>query len=180
MRNFFIFFSVVIASGLTSCVLEPPDVDNPVTTASLFIAGAPLHGSNGMAFDSSGKLYVATAFGGEIVVMDPQSGDILERFGAESNVIDPDDLAIGPDGSLYWTNSQSGNVVRRTIDGKVTSQTIGAGVNPITFSDDGRLFVARALFGAGDPGAQDQVHTSRRQKAPAQRKVVRYRKKLWG
>jgi sugar lactone lactonase YvrE len=61
----------------------------------------------------------------------------------------PDDVTFGPDGSLYWTSLMTGNVGRLTPTGELTLQMVAPGVNPITFSDDGRLFVALDFFGEG-------------------------------
>lgn len=147
MRKKLLFLTALIAYMLPGCSSEPFDYGDPETATSLFIAGAELRGANGMGFDADGRLYVAVGFGSEIVIMDPESGEILERFGEESKVTDPDGLTIGPDGAVYWTNTQSGTVGRRTPDGQVATQFVGAGVNPITFSDDGRLFVALTFQG---------------------------------
>ena len=59
----------------------------------------------------------------------------------------PDDLTFGPDGSLYWTSIMTGEVGRRTSDGTTTTQLVAVGVNPITFSENGRLFVALDFLG---------------------------------
>jgi len=118
-------------------------------TTKVLVRGAPIHGTNGLAFDDQGRLYIASAIGREIVVMDPQTGKILERYGPEDGVEGPDDLIFGPDGSLYWTEILSGEVGRRTPDGVVTKQFVAPFVNPITFSDDGRLFVAQAFVNDG-------------------------------
>ncbi|VVB94029.1 Virginiamycin B lyase [uncultured archaeon] len=101
-------------------------------------------------------MYIASVFGREILVMDPETGQIINRFGAERGVDTPDDLAFGPDGSLYWTSIMTGEVGMLTPQGGNITQKVAMGVNPITFSDDGRLFVALDFFGDGlyelDPG----------------------------
>lgn len=117
--------------------------------AEVLVQGAELHGSNGITVDRHGRLFIASAWGREIVVMDRETGEILDRYGPDSGVEDPDDVAFGPDGSLYWTDFLTGEVGRRQPDGTVTKQTVGIGVNPIAFSDDGRLFVAQAFFADG-------------------------------
>lgn len=117
--------------------------------AEVLVQGAELHGSNGITVDRDGRLFIASAWGREIVVMDRETGEILDRYGPDSGVEDPDDVAFGPDGSLYWTDFLTGEVGRRQPDGTVTKQTVGIGVNPIAFSDDGRLFVAQAFFADG-------------------------------
>ena len=112
--------------------------------------GGPLHGANGLYFGPDGNLYIASALGREIVVMDPEDGEILDRIGPEHAAGMPDDLVFGPDGALYWTAIWSGDVMKRAPGGTpVSIANLGLGVNPITFSDDGRLFVARDFYGAG-------------------------------
>ena len=43
-----------------------------------------------------------------ILVIDPDTGEILKRLGPEVGVDGPDDLAFGPDGSIYWTDFSQG------------------------------------------------------------------------
>lgn len=118
-------------------------------TTKVLVKGAPLHGTNGMAFDDQGRLHIASVVGREIVIMDPRNGKIQERYGQKSGVVGPDDVAFGPDGSLYWTDLLSGEVGRRTPEGFVTKQFVAPFVNPIAFSDNGRLFVAQAFVDDG-------------------------------
>jgi sugar lactone lactonase YvrE len=68
-------------------------------------------------------------------------------LGNDKGVETPDDLTFGPDGSLYWTSIMTGEVGKLTPLGANTSQLVAMGVNPITFSEDGRLFVALDFFG---------------------------------
>ena len=125
-----------------------------------FIKGAALNAANGIDIGEDGNLYVASVNGAEIVVMNKNNGKILERFGASSGVLGPDDLVIGPDGTIYWTDILTGFVGRMTADGvQLGYQFVAPGVNPITFSDDGRLFVALDFLGDGlyelDPELMD-------------------------
>ena len=100
--------------------------------------------SNGINIDSDDILYVTSILNSEIVLMDRDTGEVYERLGAEQGVTGPDDIAIAPDGTLYWTNYSSGEVCRRADD-TTTCQFVGAFINPITISDDGRLFAATAM-----------------------------------
>ena len=110
--------------------------------------GANIAGANGMALGPDGYLYVASVLGSNITVLDPESGAVLKVYGAEDGVIGPDDIAFGPDGSWYWTSIMTGEVAGFSASGdKVIAAQLTPGVNPITFSDDGRLFVSQCFFG---------------------------------
>jgi sugar lactone lactonase YvrE len=111
--------------------------------------GAVLKGTNGINFGPDGNLYIASFLPQEIIVMNKQNGKILKKLGPADGVISPDDLVFGPDGSLYWTDINIGEVGRMTPEGVVTKQPVAPGVNPITFSEDGRLFVGLCFLGDG-------------------------------
>lgn len=116
---------------------------------NILVRGAPIHGANGIMFDKDDRLYIASVWGQEILVMDPDTGEITRRIGADMGVGTPDDLAFGPDGFLYWTSIVTGEVFRLTPDGQKSAQLVARGVNPITFSDTGRLFVGLCILGEG-------------------------------
>ena len=150
---------LVLAGAAVALNAAPDKAARPAYTLRVLVKGAPIHGANGLAFDADDRLFVASVMGPEIAVMDPRNGRILDRYGRDAGVLNPDDVAFGPDGSLYWTDLGTGEVGRRTPDGTVTKQFVGMGVNPITFSEGGRLFVAQAFFGDGlyelDPDLED-------------------------
>lgn len=113
-----------------------------------FVKGALINGANGIDIGPDGNLYIASVVGQNITVMDRNSGKISERFGPANGVLGPDDLVFGPDGTIYWTDLLTGYVGRMTQEGQILGyQEIAPGVNPITFSDDGRLFVALDFLG---------------------------------
>jgi len=115
--------------------------------------GALIKGANGVSIGPDGNLYIASVFSQEVIVMNKQNGKILKRFGPDPDptkgVTSPDDLTFGPDGSLYWTDINVGYVGRMTPQGVITKQFVAPGVNPITFSEDGRLFVGLCFLGDG-------------------------------
>ncbi|XXX80722.1 hypothetical protein WMF30_18355 [Sorangium sp. So ce134] len=137
-------FAFVLA-GTVALGVSPPARATP----SVLVEGARLHGSNGMNVGPDGRLYVASLLGDEIAVVNRKSGGVVDRLDGSDGVDGPDDLAFGPDGSLYWTSLLTGNVVRRSPSGEITEQFVAVGVNPITFSDTGRLFVALDFLGDG-------------------------------
>jgi sugar lactone lactonase YvrE len=147
-------------------VLEPEENLEAVNAKSnqsvlkTLVRGAALHGANGIDIGPDGNLYIASINGQEIVVMNKNSGKIIERFGPATGVLGPDDLVFGPDGTLYWTDLLTGFVGRMTPDGQQLGyQFVAPGVNPIAFSEDGRLFVALDFLGDGlyeiDPNLVD-------------------------
>ena len=64
------------------------------------VTGASLSGANGMHFGPDGFLYVASVLGSEIVVLDPETGEIKRRIA--DGVTGPDDIAFASDGSDLW------------------------------------------------------------------------------
>lgn len=140
--------AVVIVAGLAA-LLAPAAVGKgpPPAGSKVLVSGAPIHGANGIMFDGEDRLHIASCLGREIVVMDPKSGRILDRLGPDLGVEGPDDLAFGPDGSVYWTSILTGEVGRLSPEGIKSGQLLTPGVNPITFSDDGRLFVGQCFLG---------------------------------
>ncbi len=134
--------------------------ENPTTNAEKNVAAAPvlttiatganIAGTNGIAFSADNKLYAASVIGSTISIIDPETGEMLKTLTAEDGVVGPDDIAFGADGSYFWTSILTGEVAGFTPDGyKVVAAQLTPGVNPITFSDDGRLFVSQCFFGTG-------------------------------
>ncbi|MDP4640747.1 MAG: hypothetical protein NWR61_05650 [Pseudomonadales bacterium] len=113
-------------------------------------SGANIAGANGIYFGPDGRLYAASVVGSNITIMDPNTGEILQRLGAAEGVFGPDDLAFAADGSFFWTSILTGEVAGFNAAGeRVVAAQLTPGVNPITFSDDGRLFVSQCFFGTG-------------------------------
>jgi sugar lactone lactonase YvrE len=130
---------LAIATGLMAAPLQ----------LKVLVKGSPIHGANGIRFDSQDRLYIASGWGNEIVVMDPRTGKILDRVGADKGVFGPDDVAVGPDGSVYWTSVFEASVGRLAPDGSTKVQAVAPGMNPIAFTRDGRLFAGQCFLGDG-------------------------------
>jgi sugar lactone lactonase YvrE len=125
----------------------PKQAEGMMYRAIPLVRGALLHGANGMTFDGQGLLHVASVFGDEILSIDSETGELIGTIGANKQVVGPDEVVFGPDSSLYWTSFATGEVCRVSRDGMRKSQLVGRGVNAITFSDDGRLFVTIDFMG---------------------------------
>lgn len=130
-------------------------------TPVILVEGAPFHGANGIGFGPDGNLYVASVVGDEIVAVNPETGELVDRFGLDRGVLAPDDLAFAPDGTIFFTSLLTGQVGHIDAEGKVDYVAeLTMGVNPITFAEDGRLFVAQCfmddkLFEIDPTGAQE-------------------------
>lgn len=114
---------------------------------TVLVTGAHIRSPNGIKVGPDGNLYVASTNERAVLVVNPDTGEILKRYGHEAGVHGPDDVAIGPDGSIYWTDIFQGTVGRLAPDGSMSSQMVGVGVNPIVFSPDGRLFASIVVMG---------------------------------
>jgi sugar lactone lactonase YvrE len=109
--------------------------------------GAKISGANGISFGPDGLLYVTSVVGSEMLAMDPETGAVKKRWTPAEGVTGPDDVAFAPDGSYFWTSIMTGEVAGFRPDGKrIVAGKVTPGVNPLTFSDDGRLFVAECFF----------------------------------
>lgn len=139
--------SIALILGLCAVGASHGVVAAQTVEPTVWVTGAPLRMANGLHFGPDGRLYVASVVGREIVVLDPETGEVLDRLGPARGVEGPDDVAFGPDGSLYWTSILTGVVGRLAPDGEVSHQVVAPGVNPITVSDGGRVFVALCFLG---------------------------------
>ena len=73
-------------------------------TRKPFIKGTYFEGANGVFFDKNDQLHVASVTGRQIGVVDTKTGEIIKKYSPAEGVDGPDDLTIGPDGSIYHTN----------------------------------------------------------------------------
>lgn len=125
-------------------------VPETAARARILVTGAGISGANGVHFGPDGLLYVASVIGSELLALNPQDGTVQRRLTAADGVLGPDDVAFGPDGAFYWTSILTGQVAGFTADGDfVVAAELDPGVNPLTFSSDGRLFVAQCFFADG-------------------------------
>jgi sugar lactone lactonase YvrE len=153
------FYRFLLAANLAAislaCVSKPsneanlPAQANP-PTATIWVTGAHIMGANGLYFGPDGILHIASVVTSGILKMDAESGEIVGFLGPEHKVSSPDDIAFNDAGLLCWTDIIGGKVGCIEPDGTSSIKaTISKGNNPITFSDDGRLFVGQCFFAHG-------------------------------
>jgi sugar lactone lactonase YvrE len=155
--------ALALAAGALACTTPPhagcaAGAPPPgIPSASPWAAGLchqasqkPPTSLNGVVY-RDGLLWMASLLGGELVVADPATGGIVGRFGPDQGVTgSPDDLAMAPDGTVYWGGYVSGDVGALTTDGRSRRlAAIGPGVNPLVLGPDGALYVSRLFIGKG-------------------------------
>jgi sugar lactone lactonase YvrE len=100
-----------------------------------------LFGANGLRTGPDGRIYIAQVTGSTISALDVSTG-ALETISAKGgDITAPDDVAFGPDGTLYATEVMDGRVSARSADGcsRVLRDDMPS-ANGITVHN-GRLFV---------------------------------------
>jgi streptogramin lyase len=148
MRRLFVLcLSLLVVASLAVSA----GAGEPRVSGRLLVPGARVPGGTwGMAFDQADHLWVGSIAARQVTELNANTGRILARYGPDQGAEGADDVAVGPDGAVYYTAIMTGEVGRIGPDGAhSTVVNLGPGVNPITFSDDGRLFVGRLLMGVG-------------------------------
>lgn len=113
--------------------------------------GSPFQGINGMAFDATGRLYAGTVLGQGLFEVNRTTGAATRLFGPATAAGQPsgmaDDIAVAPNGDIFWTSLLLGQLQVRRANG--TASTLNAtlpGINSLAFHPDGRLFVSQCFL----------------------------------
>ncbi|WNZ64889.1 gluconolaconase [Myxococcus sp. MxC21-1] len=111
------------------------------------VAGSHFQGVHGLAVDGRGNLLASNLLGQSVHAVNLSTGAVSTLVGPPLG--GADDVALGPDGSIYWTGYFSGQLMRRTPDGKtrVIARNL-PGLNSLAFRGDGRFYVTQ--LGRGD------------------------------
>lgn len=92
-------------------MLAPLSVSAQTAFASFAAASEPvLNDPHDLAFGPDGKLYIADKFGHRIVVMDPETLEVLSTFG-DGQLPGVHDISFGPDGRAYTAVTGASAVV---------------------------------------------------------------------
>jgi sugar lactone lactonase YvrE len=100
-----------------------------------------LFGANGLRTGPDGRIYIAQVTGSTISALDINTAALEIVSAKGGDIIAPDDVAFGPDGTLYATEVMDGRVSARSTDGRsrVLRDDLPS-ANGITVHQ-GRLFV---------------------------------------
>lgn len=152
MKRTLVTGMLAVAALLGTSLAGPVDARHGPPDDPVFADGGVMAGStNGIAFDPEGNLWVANVLGATITKIDPDSGEVLRRLTALNGVLFPDDVVVAPDGTIYWTEIALGTVYKLPpgeVVGIPLLPLFGLNsANPLTLSDDGRLFAAGCYGG---------------------------------
>jgi hypothetical protein len=120
--------------------------------------------AEGLAFDKSGRLYMARGTQHDVVELNPASGDVIRTV--VSNLPCPVGLATDPiSGDLFVSNVFCpGGGIMRITDGKAKKYAGTQDADGITFAPDGTLYAAGGVrivrvagTNASNPGAVSNV-----------------------
>ncbi|ATB41864.1 gluconolaconase [Cystobacter fuscus] len=111
------------------------------------VAGSHFQGVHGLVVDGKGHLLASNLLGRTVHSVDLGTGAVSTLVGPPLG--GADDVTLGPDGSVYWTGFFTGELMRRTPDGKtrVIARNL-PGLNSLAFRRDGRFYVTQ--LGRGD------------------------------
>jgi sugar lactone lactonase YvrE len=106
------------------------------------VAGSHFQGVHGLVVDGKGHLLASNLLGQTVHSVDLATGAVSPLVGPPLG--GADDVTLGPDGSVYWTGYFSGQLMRRTPDGKtrVIAKDL-PGLNSLAFRRDGRFYVTQ-------------------------------------
>ena len=132
--------SLIAAAGMTALATSAASAGDGKWVVEPVIKGGALHGGpNGMAFDHDGKFLVGSVLGQTLFEVDPQTGAVKDWVAPGAGMAD--DIAVGPDGTIYWTCLLLGEIHARKGEGPVRIVASGLpGIDSIGFHPDGRLF----------------------------------------
>ena len=110
-------------------------------------APSRLFGANGLRTGPDGRVYIAQVTGSQITALDPTSGRLETVSAKGGDIIAPDDVAFGDDGTLFATEVMDGRVSARDRAGhtRVLRDDLPC-ANGITVHQ-GRLFVGECRDG---------------------------------
>ncbi|WP_257458791.1 SMP-30/gluconolactonase/LRE family protein [Archangium lipolyticum] len=119
----------------------------PAYRQEVVVAGSHFQGVHGLAVDGKGHLLASNLLGQSVHSIDLKDGKVSTLVGPPLG--GADDVTLGPDGSVYWTGYFTGQLMRRTPDGKtrVIARDL-PGLNSLAFRRDGRFYVTQ--LGRGD------------------------------
>lgn len=143
------FKTLLALSAVAMLAAACSRTESPVTyeMQPLVKGGSKFHGVHGLRFDNDDTLYAVSVIGQSRFKVNTKTGQVETVQGPPEGMAD--DLAIGPDGTFYWTAIEDGILYAQTPGGPIRKLWENQrGLNAISFTRDGkRLFVTLVFYG---------------------------------
>jgi streptogramin lyase len=134
--------------ALTSCTVAEPSHPTAWSAPEVLVAPSSFAGVHGLAVDGKGRLLAGSVVGNAIWQVDRQTGAASVFIGGPEG--QADDIAVGPNGELAWTNYLLGMVRYRESDDapmRVVLKDL-PGLNSLDFDrKNGKLYASQVFQG---------------------------------
>jgi streptogramin lyase len=142
------WISVMGLAALTACTSVPPTRPTSWAPPEVLVAPSAFHGVHGLAIDDKGRLLAGSVIGSSLWEVDRQTGAAKVLIPAPEG--QADDIAIGPQGAMAWTNYLMGMIRYRENDAaplRVLAKDL-PGINSLDFDRrNGKLYASQVFLG---------------------------------
>ena len=139
---------VCAALGLVACASSPPSRPAAWGEPEALVAPSSFSGVHGLAIDAKGRLLAGSVLGYSMWEVDRKTGAAKVMIPAPEG--QADDIAVGPNGELAWTNYLMGMLRYRTSDTaplQVLAKDL-PGLNSVDFDRrNGKLYASQVFLG---------------------------------
>ena len=143
-----LFATAALALALTACVSSPPSRPAAWGEPQVLVAPSSFAGVHGLAIDAKGRLLAGSVLGYSMWEVDRQTGAAKVMIPAPEG--QADDIAVGPNGELAWTNYLMGMLRYRANDTaplQVLAKDL-PGLNSVDFDrKNGKLYASQVFLG---------------------------------
>jgi sugar lactone lactonase YvrE len=133
---------------LAACASSPPPKPTGWNAPEVVVAPSSFTGVHGLAVDKGGRLLAGSVVGNAIWEVDRSSGAAKMLVGGPEG--QADDIAIGPNGEMAWTNYLMGMIRFRENDAspmRVLAKDL-PGLNSLDFDrKNGKLYASQVFLG---------------------------------
>ena len=143
-----LFATAALALALTACASSPPSRPAAWGEPQVLVAPSSFAGVHGLAIDATGRLLAGSVLGYSMWEVDRQTGAAKVMIPAPEG--QADDIAVGPNGELAWTNYLMGMLRYRANDTaplQVLAKDL-PGLNSVDFDrKNGKLYASQVFLG---------------------------------
>jgi len=133
---------------LSACTTVPPSRPSGWSAPEVLVAPSSFTGVHGLAIDKQGRLLAGSVVGSSLWEVNRQTG--AARIMVPAPEGQADDIAVGPQGELAWTNYMVGMIRYRENDAaplRVLAKDL-PGINSLDFDRrNGKLYASQVFLG---------------------------------